>query len=224
MNRDQAKALLERLRMRTEARGATPAEAAQAAELAERIIRRYGLDRDAAATTEEQHELLERRWPPWATVLGMAIERRFALRGAMIRQRGERCRIAFTGPEHSCRVAVWLFRALEKDIRQSAERSAREAGRSGGDLVRWRNEFATAAAWSLFDRLNPIDAKRIKSRPCVVEESPPPRRKQRGRKVRRLTTEQMSAMLAGSLAGRGMAIDTNVIGDRRAEPVGLLTG
>lgn len=221
MTREQAIELLEKLRRRTESRGATPAEAAQAAELAERIIARYGLDAAATESCEHEEELAERRWPPYASILGMAIEKRFGLSGRMVRQPGEPCRILFIGPEHHCRVACWLFGALARDIRSRAERSARENGLSGPALVRWRNEFSTSAAWRLFDRLSPEAAKAIEARPCVVDDSPPPR-KQRRHKVRRLTKVQMAAMIAGFEAGRVMSIDTNVIAEPQSSPIGHL--
>lgn len=55
MNKDDAARLLDRLRMRTQSRGATAAEAAAAAALAERIIERYGLDRQAGQRATESH-------------------------------------------------------------------------------------------------------------------------------------------------------------------------
>lgn len=224
MNREQAIDLLDKLRRRTEARGATPAEAAQAAELAERIIRRYGLDGSEQPASEQSREMLERRWPPWASVLAMAIERRFDVVGRYQRGGGEPCRIIFSGPEHRCRLACWLFVALAKDIRQESDREARQRGKSGPDLVRWRNDFRLTAAWELFDRLNVKVQPKLAAAPGgESNHAPPAKRKSRRSKVRRLTTEQMDAMLAGQKCGRSLPIDTNVLGDRDArEPAALL--
>lgn len=153
MNKQDAAKLLERLRLRTEARGATAAEAAAAAELAERIIQRYGLDRDSAAAGSETHVLGQNRLPSYAAVLATAMTRRFGCSGDYTWSRGERCVVRFQGPEHACRVACWLFAAVVRDLdRMAAEHVATRQVKGAGSY-RLRNRFRLGAAWEVHRRL-----------------------------------------------------------------------
>jgi len=230
MNRDQAKQLLERLRMRTEARGATAAEAAQAADLAEKIIRRYGLDQetDPHAPQQADVETGQRRVPVWAIALAMGIEKRFHV-ASYIRKHGEqRGNVVFEGPEHRVRVACWLFRAVATDLRRACDRSAREHGRAGPALVRFRNQYLSAAAWEVYERLNPERVAEMRRKIAeqaeqVARGERPPSKpvKFSKRALQAASRFDRDADRCGMAAGREVSIDANVLSEPR-QPAAVL--
>lgn len=220
MTPDDAARLLDRLRMRTEARGATAAEAAAAAELAERIIKRYSLDRDATGRAIESHVCGTARMPSYAVVIAIGLCRRFGVEGDYSRQRGERCIVRFWGPEHTCRVACWLFAAVLKDLdKLSAQHvdSCRQRLNQGKRL-RLRNRFRTGAAWEIFRRLNPA-SKRGESQEADGSKSKRPRR--RLRRPDRLTEDEYMAIVAGQIAGREIQLSTDVLAGRAPDRLRL---
>lgn len=219
--RKKARRLLEMLRMRTEARGATPAEAAQAANLAEKLIKRFGLQSDGKA--KQETELDSKVFPTWARVLAWGICDRFELEGQYTRQKGKRAAAIFLGAEHNASVGCWLFDAVATDLQRSACNDARAAGLKGARLVVFRNAFLRAAAWEVYRRLNAkqIERRRIEAEQSAAAEGDThePRRKAK-KKPRSLSkadqrAEQIrtAAMLSGIKAGREVAISADVIGD-----------
>lgn len=225
MNQDQARRLLERLRLRTESRGATPGEAAASAELAERIIRRYGLDDVAGdGSHRETYELDCNRMPGWAQHLGWAICQRFRVEAKYTRQNGERAKVWFEGPEHAAGVACWLFSAVIADLNRRAETSAEKAGTVGSEKLRWKNRFRLAAAVEVNHRLNP--AERIRQgliiAGAIVQERERPRAKKiRNQRQLKRHLQEQTAYWLGALAGKELQLSTDVIGDRKAERLKL---
>lgn len=212
--RERAERLLARLRMRTEARGATAAEAAAAAELAERIIQRYGLDRQAAcADATETHQMPYKRMPGWACVLAMGICKYFGCEGQYTRQRGQRTSVIFHGQEHRVAVAAWLFAAVAKDLDARAVSEQRSLGKVQCSL-RWRNKFRLAAAWEVYGRMLPVQqlAEEVKSAKRQV-----PVRRWRNRRELSALMEDNFAMVCGARCGREIDLNTNVLG-RRGSP------
>ena len=211
MNRARAIKLLEMLRLRTEARGATPAEAAQAAELAEKLIKRYGIDERAGQTDGVASMQLECKVIPWwAKLLAFGIERRFQLQdGTYERRVGVRAVVTFRGEQHIASVAAWLFRAVANDLVTRATREARRHQLSGGDLVSFRNKFCQSAALEVYERLNPpTEQQRIAAQAELdASESRCSRRPPKP-----LSPIEMQAMMAGSEAGRDVSIATNAVG------------
>ena len=207
MNQDDAKRLLERLRLRTESRGATAAEAAAAAELAERIIRRYGLDRHSAATVTGSFVFGQNKLPSYAAVLATGIVRRFGCEGDYRWARGERCVVRFRGPEHACRVASWLFAAVVKDLDAMAMRHVTERKVSGAVALRLRNRFRLGAAWEVYRRLN---AEQLLETNGVGPSKASRTRRRRSRVIR--DPAEWEAIEAGQAAGRQIQLSTDVLG------------
>ncbi len=206
MNIDKAKRLLAHLRNRTEARGATAAEAAQAAELAERIMRRFGLDDQATVDEKLELEMPTKVFPVWARILMWALESRFGVSGQYVIRRGEQSRAQFVGPEHRVSVAAWLFRAVGNDLHKASDRTAREAGYTGPELVKFRNSFSTSAAWEVYMRLLP------RSKRSKVDDEPP-KTNRRPRKSKPMSYTEFAAISTGSAFGRTVPLDTNAIGE-----------
>lgn len=210
MSIQKAKRLLDRLRVRTEARGAA-AEAAQAAEFAERIAKRYGLG-VGDVPDETSHMMREKRLPKWANVLLWAIDERFGITTKYKTGGGRPVEVVFTGPEHLTGVAVWLFKAIRKDLDDKSFIAAGAMGKVGGDRIRFRNQFRLAAAWQLHERLNP----------------PPPQTKEQIAETKAKVEQEVKKILDkpggivkfcddafarkyGAECGRKIAIDTSVL-------------
>jgi hypothetical protein len=220
MDREKARQLLDKLRMRTEARGATPAEAASAAALAAKIIERYGLNESNAAEVEHTHALDEKRFPRWAHVLGWAIEERFGCSGRYQWRVGQRAAIVFRGPEHLARVSCWLFAAIAKDLDQRSRRAGDTHGVSGTQLRKFRNEFRKAACWEVWRRMRP-PREQLKGAPVESPKASPRRTR---KKVSRISSDDWVAIEAGMLCGREISLDTDVIGERGVHAVAAIEG
>jgi hypothetical protein len=215
MNREQAVKLLERLRMRTEARGATAAEAAAAAELAEKIIQRYGLDRNATATSTESHVLGQNRLPSYAAVLAQALIQRFKCDGDYLFVRGQRTIVRFHGPEHTCRVACWMFAAIIKDLDRLSAQYVHASGATG---LRLRNRFRLGAAWEVHWRLNPPAQRAL----AEATEKETVRRRPRNCRRREIRdTAEWEAVRAGREAGQQIKLSTDVLGGSAPERLRL---
>lgn len=222
MNREQAIKLLERLRVRTEARGATPAEAAQAAELAARIIERYKLDGDEQVRSSKGVETGQRGYSAWIMFLACAVRKKFSLESDIIRRYGERVLVRFTGPEHAVSVAIWLFRAIEIDMRRFSTEEATKLGMRGGTLVQFRNKFMETCAVAMFGRLNPPTAAEKAEVAQYVEDQSSRRRKCKPKRLTKLQHERnvisMQAFRAGYDAAQKIQLSTDVVG-RSSKPV-----
>lgn len=224
----KAKHLLELLRRRTVERGATAGEAAQAAALAEKLINRFGLDGDSAKYSETV-QMKQNRFPEWAETLASAIQRRFGCDAIVTEKRGTRCTVRFVGQEHTVGVARWLFLAVLGDLMQAAQREGRKAGMKGPRLVKFRNRFLYAAAWSVFCRLNEKHIERMRlewqsQREKEQSERPEPRC---NAKPKTLTRKQLqdelfdtNAALAGYRTGDQVSLSADVIGTEQ-EPLRL---
>ena len=227
MNRAKAIKLLDMLRRRTEANGATPAEAMQAVELAEKLMKRYKINADDVVESDEptssSMELQSKLCPWWASLLAFAIERRFKLKETRVLRRvGKNAVVSFVGAQHVASVAAWLFAAIANDVVTRATRQAREAKVAGGALVKFRNQFCQSAALELYERLNPpTEQQRIAWRQRAEEESESRCSRRREREVKPLSREELLAMYQGAAAGRDVSIDTNAISS--GEPIPLLT-
>lgn len=219
MNRDKARDLLDRLQSRTEERGATPAEALQAAELAERIAKRYGLNLNAQRKYKSTYTTAQKSFPAWKRVVGYAIRDRFKVEEKYRVIGGQPAAIQFTGPEHLASVAAWLFRAIEIDIEKRSYIAARADGLKGGKLYSFRLEFSLAAAWEIHRRLNPAPKAESKPGPkelrrkCQQWEADKRKRLAKLSK-NELRKEQLAviARMKGRQLGKEMPIDTNVVG------------
>ncbi|MBP87009.1 MAG: hypothetical protein CMJ64_09890 [Planctomycetaceae bacterium] len=212
MNRERAIKLLEMLRRRTEARGATPAEAAQAVELAERLMKRYGIevrDVESESKATSSMEMQTKVCPWWARLIIFGIERRFKLKDTAYRRRtGRNAVVSFVGAEHIASVAAWLFRAIVNDIVTRAEKQARRVGVRGSSLIKFR----TSASLELLDRLNPrTEQQRIAAAELAEEQ----RESQCSRKVKPLSPEELLAIVGGAEAGRDVSIAANAVGGDR---------
>ena len=206
MDRAKAKRLLKMLQERTEQRGATAAEAAQAAELAAKIIERYGLDAESTEKFIMSAELGEGQWRRWATLLGAGIARRFSIEvGRWKTPRGVKSRVQFSGPEHQVRVAVWLFRAVEKDMRRMADAAAIARDLSGPEKLSFKNEFMLSAAWCVHTRLNPPTEAEL------TEYWEAQRGEDRSRRSKHYEPKNADAFLAGAKAGEAIKLDAGVL-------------
>ena len=161
MNKEKANAILAKLRTRTEDRGATPAEAEQAAITAERIAKRYGLDIDPP-DGESFIDLKHKRWQWWAHNLAYCMSKRFGITGYCEHIRGKPFRVLFRGAEHRVSVAIWLFQAIQKDLDSRSYVAARSQGYRGASLTSFRNEFRNAAVAKIFERLFPGEVARMR--------------------------------------------------------------
>lgn len=231
MDLARAKKLLEMLRRRTEERGATPAEAAQAAELAEKIIHRYGLDEAVQQTDHAAGvELRDKRLPGWAQTLALAIKTRFKLEASTHVRTGKPAAVSFHGPEHAVRVAVWLYAAIAKDLDCRAHWEARVLNRRGPALVTFRNQFRQSAAFEVNKRLNPEVHRRAAEEVAAMMEAAAAKRKNRpARKCKQSATDldrlrrfDCEAYEAGIRAGQEVSIDTNVLPDEAPRPLAML--
>lgn len=231
MNIEKAKLLLEKLRVRTEGRGATTAEAIQAAELAEKIASRYGLDVNQTSTGSRTHRMKEKRFPKWANILLWGLDRRFDIVTRYATGGGIPVEVIFDGPEHLVKVATWLFKAIVKDLDKQSYLAARAMGCKGGDLVRFRNEFRTSACWRIYTRLNPpTEAELIEARK-QADKAIENALKQDNSKCKRMkpwtqsdsrkAALKLKARKYGVKAGDEISIDTNVLPNHQQETLHL---
>lgn len=232
MNIEQIKDRIRKLLVRTEDNGATPAEAAQAMELAAKLMNKAGISEAEVSGQkqgEEKMELASSRVPPWCEVLAWAIERGFKVECVITRWRGGRRNAVFTfrGPEHHASVAAWLFQAVCNDLLKLANREARAAGCKAGKLVEYRNSFLKEAAWEIWDRLSPNNQQAIEAVDEKLEAAGC--KPARPRKVPRLTETQLAAAMRGSAVGKEVSLATNAVGNQRGqagnltrEPAGYL--
>jgi hypothetical protein len=212
MNREQAQELLEKLRRRTEERGATPAEAAQAAELAEKIIQRYHLDTQTNQTSEAETTFGENRMPRWAHILCWAIQRRMHCEGGYWNQVRRPVVIVFRGEEHRTRVAAWLFKAIAGDLEKRSRSAAEKLGFRGSQSVRYRNRFKVGAAWELYRRMVPMPPKPPENASTRAESPEKPSRRRRA--PRPMSAAQFAEFMYyqdGAEAGREISISTDVM-------------
>ena len=223
MNLPKAKQLLERLRMRTESRGATPAEAVQAAELAERIAKRYGLDIETVGDVDRRYAIAEKRMPSWVNVLICALQIRFKIRAKYTVQTGKPVEIIFTGPDHLVGVSIWLFKAIRIDLHKRSTMAAGAMALKGGPMVRFKNQFKLNAVLEINRRLNPPEPTTItpEELEAWLEKQNSRRKKNACKKTpkqrRKMLQRELYDMLAfehGRKAGKQIEIDTNVIGDK----------
>jgi hypothetical protein len=215
MDREKAIRLLEMLRRRTEARGATAAEAAQAAELASKIAERYGLDKSNFDSVQRVGvELGQKQMPRWGIVLALAIAKRFKLQSHYIAQRGLSAKVVFSGPEHLVGVACWLFRAIEIDMRRAVDREMALSAICGSDRVRFRNEFCKSCVWAVYRRLIPVTTEvATKQNATCVE------RKATKKKHKLPSKRDVDAWLSGTATGETIRLSTDVLGG--SEPLRL---
>lgn len=220
---EKAKILLDKLRTRTVARGATAAEAQQAAELAEKIIARYGLHETKTEDCLESVSCGFKKIPIWWIIVGHAIARRF---GVKSRFRDRDRAASFFGPPHLASVAAWLFRAIKDDIDKNSYQSAKEAGFSGGKLRSFRVAFSLSAACRVSDRIEPIPIKDIVVTKADEERWEKQRLRRQRNKQRRLASmtidqrreiqkkndlKKLSREI-GSKFGNEIPIETNAVG------------
>jgi hypothetical protein len=215
---DRAKALLEKLRVRTVARGATAAEAETAATTAARICERYGLNMPSPdASTQMGAELEGSLCPAWVYCLALAIADRFQCDSYYTTARGERATVVFVGEEHLASVATWLFGAVYLDIRRRSHWSAMAHDARGPARVKHRRLFSECAAWEVALRLSP--PKVAPAREEGVGSETQPTKKRRGR-VERLTESELAAVIGGARFGRECAVGTNAVGERAVARIG----
>lgn len=235
MNRNKAMEMLERLRVRTKDRGATPNEAAMAASLAEKIAKRYGLDLNPKQG-QSRFTIKEKRFPRWANVVCHAMEKRFKIDGFFQHLNGRPAEITFTGPVHLTSVAAWLVRAIKIDLDKRSYVEAKAMGLKGGQLMRFRNKFRLSAAWEISDRLNPDpEFKRLNPTPEQVAKAEaevkrdsqkyddmlakmtPAERQAEFERVMR----DSRAIRNGRAFGKEVDIGTNAVGDQSGERLRL---
>lgn len=203
MDVEKARHLLERLRARTETRGATAAEAEAAANLAAKIIERFGLQEENLEFVST-YRLSEKRREIWIMVLLQCVESKFKIKIFYCREIGQSMEIEFQGPEHVVRVARWLFLALYIDIRKRSWVAGKALGRKGSMLTKFRREFSEGAVVAIHDRM------RTAQQPQLVEESPDSKSKS-GCKARRSSLD-FQAIKYGRQFGREVSLDTNAVG------------
>lgn len=227
MNKQKAKQILEKLRLRTESRGATPAEAETAARTAERIAKRYGLDIDPI-DSEEFHELQTRRFQSWASNLGHCMGKRFGITGFSETVKGRPARIYFRGPEHLVSVAIWLFKAIESDLNKRSYVAARSQGYRGSGLTSFRNSFRESAVMKICERLFPEEIAKAR-----IEQQQTPSdggegesfekwkarmKKLKPNQLKKVAERDLRAMKArkfGAECGAEIELGTNAVGDRQ---------
>lgn len=212
IERQKARRLLEMLRLRTQERGATASEAAQAAELAEKIMQRFGIgfkDENAAFRCT----MAQKRFPGWAKTLLSAVITRFEVRAEVATQKGKKVIVKFIGPEHRANVAAWLFVAIRSDLDKRSYMAAGAFGKKGPQLVRFRNRFRQSACFEIDRRLNPLpdceplseeEVERI-DRECKARFA-----KMNEKQIASLV-EDAKARLHGTKFGQEVSIDTNVL-------------
>ena len=228
---ERAKALLERLRVRTEARGATPAEAAAAAELVDKICRRYGLDKpsDDRSSCDRPgkagQQLEEARCPGWVMNLALCVALRFRCECGYTWQIGERSTVIFTGEEHLASVAQWLFSAVYLDLRRRSHYAALAHDMKGPKRKHFRTVFCESASWEVVRRMRPPQKKPSMRELIVAQAAADAIKDKPSRKPpkpKELSADDLIACLVGQKAGRDVSIDTNAVGDRRGAGVALI--
>ena len=230
---NKARDLLDKLQSRTEARGATPAEALQAAKLAERIAKRHGLDPHAERTFQSTYTTSQKTFPRWKWILAWAIRDRFGVTAECGTAKGQSAAIRFSGPEHLASVGTWLFRAIETDIDKRSYIAARALGLKGGKLRSFRLEFSRGAAREVWSRLAPRPNPKPERKPMSAEERDRLRKEcddweeKERKRLSKLSPAKLQKEIDASLArmkgrvlGKEIPIDTNVMsggGVRRIE-------
>ena len=210
---ERAKRLLEKLLTRTQARGATVAEAETAAELAAKICQRYGLDADnVQCTTAEQDSDFGGKIPRWASMLSHGFHKRFGVEVLRKTQYGRHV-IVFRGEEHVVRVAHWLYTAIVRDLDKLSRVSAEEHGLTGPALTKYRNHFRNSAAFAIWMRMDPPP-------PITAEEMAKVDAKIKRQLAKRKPAvpapfHDYVAMAAGDRVGRELSLSTAAVGDRR---------
>ncbi len=213
MTREKAIKLLEMLRCRTEARGATPAEAMQAAKLSADIIERYQLD-DQPIDRQKGIEMGEGGNRSWMNLLAGGIRKRFQLKSAVIiKCKGQYSKVRFTGPEHAVGVACWLFRAIEVDMRKMASLECIRRDLYGAAKLRFRNAFMVSCACAIYERLAPIVVTDI-----VVPVDCKPKRRRKCKRKKRLKNSDVRKLMqardahfVGFKAGESIKLNTDVL-------------
>jgi hypothetical protein len=227
MDREKAARLLDMLRMRTEERGATPAEAAQAADLASKIIDRYGLDEATcgnAGKSESAVECGQKAYSDWINTLASAICQRFELTAKVVTRTGRNAIVRFVGPEHRVRVALWLFRAIEKDMRRMAAAECSRRDLSGGKMVRFRNQYFDSFSLTIWSRLDPRTPEQIEAAHKELRERleklPKPIRPCNIKHYSHMNELDWEASRAGDAAAESIELGTDVLpGSTAREPL-----
>ena len=212
---EYVKELLRKLLVRREDRGATPAEAAQAIELASKLMKKYGLavgDVADTPTRDESVQLQTKRPKHWVRALVVILADHFRCE-AVQREHWRGVVFTFRGPEHLAAVACWLFRAVANELYNSATRSARQAGCRGAKIEQYRCSFLQAAIWSIDNRLDPPTPLTDEEREKLLAEA---RKHVITHKAPRLSEQQLLAMCNGREFGGNVSLSTNAIGSPRA--------
>lgn len=228
--RNKAIRMLEMLRVRTEARGATPAEAEQAARMADRIMKRYNLNGDEQIEANADIEPGTNKVEGWAYTLMQAIARRFEVKASYREVVGHKSVVRFTGPEHRIAVAKWLFLAIAKDLNKRSHIEGRTAGLTGGKFRSFRLQFRQAAAFAILRRFfdDPFGVSEVVVSDEERERYAKQRKQQEEREKKRISKmskkqrmEQLKAELlrrhaanSGNQFGNEVAIDTNAVGGK----------
>lgn len=226
MDREKAARLLEMLRMRTEQRGATPAEAAQASDLAAKIIERYGLDAHgspASDNAERGVECGQKSYADWIDTLAFAIRRRFDLRTSVQAQTGKNVTVRFIGPEHRAKIACWLFRAIEKDMRRMARRECSYRDLTGGAMVRFRNQYFDSFTMTIWERLDPRTPEQKAAAKKEFDDyvaKLPPSKPRKTPYVPAMSSQDWAAYDAGHAAAGTVKLGTDVLpGSTASQPL-----
>ena len=215
-DKDKAKDLWRKLLTRTTDRGATPAEAMQAADLAARMAEKYGFDQSQKTFNAAVKPKLK-SLPDWHRSLSFAIVKRFA-----ISKRHNGAKTIFQGPEHLASVAAWLFAAVVSDINKQSRRAGVCQGYSGNGLRYFRIQFSEMAVHQLKYRLQPGFAEEMESYRDQFRESgyfKSEKWKKRARKIERIENKYADAISAGIKCGDEIPIDTNVVGGKEVRRI-----
>ena len=227
---EKAKAMrmLEMLRVRTESRGATPAEAEQAAIMVDRICNRYGIDPKEVSSSEAYFKMPTNKFPSRSYSIARCVISRMGIEHSILQRTGHSSWVKFSGPEHLVSVACWLFHAIVNDIANRSQDACQNTGLNRVDNRAFREKFRMSAAFAVQDRLAPevrveinISAEDLQKERDFMERCDQ-REKARLKKMTRSERREHKkkqqlerrALLLGVKCGMQVEIGTNAVGDR----------
>lgn len=226
MDAEKTKAMkmLEMLRVRTEARGATPAEAEQAALMVDRICKRYGIEPADVDNNEAFFKMQTNQFPIRCYCIARCVASRFGIEHTILKKEGYRSWLKFSGPEHLVSVACWLFKAITNDIENRSVDAGRAAGLKAHAYRTFRDKFRMSAALAVRERLAPepplelnfTDAELIAARKRLKKMTRSQRRKLKDKQKLERHARQL-----GVQCGMEVEIGTNAVGDRRGKTLAI---
>lgn len=231
MDRETVIATVQKLLNVTVDRGATPAEQANAAAAAQRLLLKFGLSMQEVSNTvddvfiEGHIPLSSRRVPSWIATLASGIETFFGVSMFHVYRpiNKESSQLAFVGDRVGVKLATWLFDKVKRDIYAGCLREMSTVKvMSRKERNKWQESFFEAAALAVHNRL--AEARRnalrqnSKANALIVQNEGAIRRHiaekygpMANAKVQKPGVDSAEGLIAGYRVGSEISIATNAL-------------